>query len=497
MKKTTRLFTIIAFLTAGTLLAQENVFLDRDFWKGNPDLSVIKTKIEAGNDATVFNENGFDAVVYALLENADSEVINYLLTIDGNTVDKRTHDSRIYLHWAAYAGNTKIMETLLEKGSSLTAKGSHGNTPLTFAAVTGQMDTAVYDLFEKNGVNLAEDKNENGANALLLIAPYAKDYGIIDYFTGKGLSLNSKDDDGNGLFQYAAQGGQLTVLKKLKANGAPYKSIGNGGNAIIFASQGTHGHQNSLKTYQYLESLGIKASTLNANGRNPLHTIAYNSQDRAVFNHFIDKGIKVDHQDDDGNSPFMNAANSNTLKVVKFLLPYVKNVNAQNKEGRSALTMAVNRNSPEIVDFLLQNGADISIKDKDENTLAYYLLNTYNIDKTEVFEAKLKLLQNKGLSMTEIQHDKNTLYHLAAEENDLNLIKRLESFEIDVNAKNSEGLTALHLAAMKAKDDQMMKYLISQGANPKIKTDFEESAYDLASENELLQKQNVELNFLD
>jgi len=41
-----------------------------------------------------------------------------------------------------------------------------------------------------------------------------------------------------------------------------------------------------------------------------------------------------------------------------------------------------------------------------------------------------------------------------------------------------------------------MKYLISKGADVKIKTSFEESVYDLADENELLQKQNTQLNFL-
>jgi ankyrin repeat protein len=49
---------------------------------------------------------------------------------------------------------------------------------------------------------------------------------------------------------------------------------------------------------------------------------------------------------------------------------------------------------------------------------------------------------------------------------------------------------------MKAEDDQMMKYLISNGADIKINTAFEETVYDLASENELLQKQNTPLNFL-
>ena len=106
------------------------------------------------------------------------------------------------------------------------------------------------------------------------------------------------------------------------------------------------------------------------------------------------------------------------------------------------------------------------------------------------------MLQEKNIQLNTIQAEGNTLFHLATKDNELGVLKRLEDFDIDINAKNEKGLTALHLAAMKAEDDQMMKYLISKGADTKINTDFEETVFDLASENELLQKQNTSLNFL-
>ena len=106
------------------------------------------------------------------------------------------------------------------------------------------------------------------------------------------------------------------------------------------------------------------------------------------------------------------------------------------------------------------------------------------------------MLQAKDVKLNTVQADGNTLYHLAAQQNNLALLKNLSNFEIPVNAKNSEGLTALHLAAMKAEDDEMMKYLIANGADKNAKTGFGETAFDLASENEQLQKENVALNFL-
>jgi ankyrin repeat protein len=158
--------------------------------------------------------------------------------------------------------------------------------------------------------------------------------------------------------------------------------------------------------------------------------------------------------------------------------------------------MAINRNDADVVAFLLKNKADTGILDKKGNSLAYYLINSYSDRNTDQFDEKLKLLKAENISLTATQENNNTLYHIAVSIGNLNLIKHLADFNININAKNEEGLTALHLAAMKAEDDSIIKYLISKGADSKLKTDFEESVFDLASENELLKTNNTSLNFL-
>ncbi|SCX99044.1 Ankyrin repeat [Nonlabens sp. Hel1_33_55] len=492
--------TMLAILFIGSaMVAQENnVFMDRDFWKGNPDLETVKQKIADGNDAQALNSNAFDATIYAILANTNNDVVKYLLSLEGNPVDKKTHDSRIYLHWAAYAGTVDIVNHLLDLGASVTAQDSHGYTPLEFAVNAGQDDEALFNAFENNGVNLTEQKTEYGANLLLLAAPNLKSEKELDFFLNKGFELGSKDNVGNGIFAYASKKGSIEFLNVLVERGADYKSLNDqSGNAFLYAAQGARGYSNPLEVYEFLQGLGLEPNIVTTDGYTPLHSLAYNTTDSAIFKLFLDAGANVNQKDRDGNTPFLNAASRNELEIVQLLSKDVIDFNAKNKSGQTALMLATQRNNSQVVEFLLINDSDAFAKDDKGNTIAHYLIASYNNRNAEAFESKLQLLQDKGVKMNLTQAEGNTLLHLAAQENNLDLLKRVSAFEIDINQKNDEGLTALHIAAMKAQDDQMMKYLIAQGASTKIKTDFDETVQDLAKENELLQQQNTTLNFLN
>jgi ankyrin repeat protein len=493
----TILTAFFILLMSLNVIGQENLFHSNEFWKTQPDLTKVKELIEDGNDPVALNQNGFDATVYAIIRNANDDVIEYLLLLNGNDPNKKTHDSRNYLHWAAYAGKVDIVNILLKTGSSVTQPDSHGYTPLAFAADAGVKDLAIYKAFKNHGVDLETEKSKGGASLLLLIASSLQNEAELDNFLDLGLSLNSRDNDGNNIFHYAARKGNISFLKMLIEKGVDAKAINkNGGNAILMASRGARGYQNSLELYKFLESQGIAVNVVGDYGRNPLHAIAYRTDDIAILDYFINKGVNINLQDEGGASPFMNGATSNTVEIVSFLFDRGVDLDAQDETGKTALAMAINRNDADVVAFLLKNKADTGILDKKGNSLAYYLINSYSDRNTDQFGEKLKLLKAENISMATTQEDNNTLYHIAVSIGNLNLIKHLVDFNININAKNEEGLTALHLAAMKAEDDSIIKYLISKGADSKLKTDFEESVFDLASENELLKNNNTSLNFL-
>ena len=214
----------LVLLTVVAYAQSSNIFLDRAYWKNQPSLEDIKAKIEGGNDPTQLNSNSFDPATYAIMEGLPNETLQYLIDLEGNGKDKLTHDGRTYIFWAAYAGYLPLLNSLVEQGADTEIVDDHGYSLLNFSATTGQTDIELYDFLLTNGSDLSET-NHDGANALLLLIPHLTDFTLVDYFTEKGADLNTKDDNGNGVFNYTARSGNKEMLDKLIEKGVDYLGL--------------------------------------------------------------------------------------------------------------------------------------------------------------------------------------------------------------------------------------------------------------------------------
>ncbi len=504
MKFSTPSYTLRQIFFCGVLglislniVAQENALLQRDFWKQKPALQAVENQINLGNNPAELNSNAFDPLVYALLENADLNVLIHLQKQAGNGVNKRTHDGRTYLFWAAYKNNLPFMEYLIAMGAATNLTDDHGYRVMTFAASTGVQNPKLYAYLLANGANLKLEKNRAGANTLLLLMPHLKSPELIGYFQENGLTLSDVDTDGNNAFYYAAKGGTIDMLEWLSQKGVDNKNVNKQGeNAMFAAAEGMRRHSNTFELFDYLERKGISATITAKNGETPLTVYAKDGEDFTVFEYLLAKGVNVNQLTAEGNNALMLAAKNNTLETVRLLASKTTDINAANKKGETALSNAVRQNSAAVVSFLLQQGANVAAKDTEGNSLVYYIAESYTSSKLQVFEDKLGVLQNAGLNLTETQANGNTFFHFAAQQNELALLQKAHELGLNINAQNKEGLTPLHFAAMKATNVKVLRYLVSLDADVSIPTNFNESAYQLALENEQLQKNNVDFNFL-
>ena len=491
--------TVLVFMSSG-IFAQENIFLQRDFWSQKPSVEEVKTNLQAGNDPKEFNRSHFDGITIAILADAPTECVEYLLSLADVDINTRTHDGRSYLVWAAYAGNYPIVKYLVDHGADVNAKGTHGYGAITFAAYAGVEDQRIYDYLTANGLSIQQE-NKGGANAMLLIMQKLKNLEMIDYFQKKGLDLHSKDNEGNGAFSYAAKGGNIEVMDALIKKGVDYQSENKlGGNAILVASQGIRGTTPKLETFQYLVKKGINANVVNEKGETPLILLSRRNQNEALIKFFLQKGVNVNQTTLEGNNALMNAANGNTLEIVEFLVSKTEDINHRNEEGQTALMLAVKGNSEEVVSYLIEKEAKVNVADNDGNNLVYYWATSGKRTRdggiTFPSKEKLSLLKENGLKVDQPQPNRSTLLHIAVQNNNLVLTQKAAEWGVDVNAKNNEGNTALLLAALNSKNTEILKYLLAVGADKSITTEFEESAYDLAKENELLTNSGESLEFL-
>ena len=490
--------TVVLIAISSIAIAEnnKNIFLGRDLWKKDPSVETVKKLIQEGNSPTESSEYAFDAVCYSILENTNFETIKYLLSFKGNEVDKVTHDGRNYLLWAAYKGNLPLMKYLIKQGSDTKLVDDHGYNLMTFAAVSYQEDLKVFDLILENGGSV-HDKNREGASAFLIHASHMKDDKTFDYFIKKGADLHSVDNHGNNVFHYAALLGNTFMMEKAVKQKVDYKKRNDSNeNAMFSAAKGWRRTTNSITTFTYLSELGVEANTVAKDGNTLLHYLASSQKDPQVIHFFIKKGVDINKANEEGNTALLKAIKSNNEIVTELLLPLTKNVNHTNKENKSALTYAISNLNVGLTKKLIEKGADPKIVDAEGKNLMIHIFNVGSDEKKESIEELVSILkQNKVYAPQSFDKGKN-LVHVAVEKKSPYLLEKALELKQDINQKNKEGLTPLHLAAMKSKDDEILKWLLDHGADKTILTDFEESAYDLASENELITNKTTALEFL-
>ena len=74
---------------------QENIFFNRDFWKSKPSISKIDSCIKAGDSPSGLDRFAFDATSWAIIEDNPDETVKYLISMDGNDVNKVFNISKI------------------------------------------------------------------------------------------------------------------------------------------------------------------------------------------------------------------------------------------------------------------------------------------------------------------------------------------------------------------------------------------------------------------
>lgn len=553
-----KMLTLLLALTALTGQAQQpNPLMSADFWKSNPDLNTVKAEIAKGHSPSQPNAASFDPVTMAINNRASNEVIKFMIEQEGNGITKKTHHSRSYLHWAAASGNLELVNYLIAKGSDVHYADSHGYPITAYAASTGNKNTQVYDALFKAGVD-PKQRYADGATLLHLAIASDEELKLTDYFISKGLSLSETDEFGRTAADYAARAGKPELLEKIIKKGIQPTDqalfFAAQGSRMATASLDTYKYlveklklsptavskkdgstilhslvrRPNAEILDYFLSKGVDVNKKDHEGNTAL-MLASGGRDVKVVEILLDKSKDINALNDKGESALTKAVASGSAEVVNLLIGKGADVNVINKDGhnlayywfdsfREAPQMGGREPGPQSAGRgptapermgrpqvegerpagaqagRGQGGPERSRAQGGGERPAGAPQGGFPVNND--FDEKMTLLSQAGLNIVAPQKDGTTLFHIAVAKESLPLIRKAAQLGANINAQDKEGITPLHKAALIAKDDKILKLLVALGAKKDLKTEFDETAYDLAKENNFLAGGNVSLDFL-
>ncbi len=436
----------------------------------NPSAAVTETLINSGANVVDRDFEKNTALILAAAFNPSADVINTLLDygLKTNTTNKYGYDA---LMLAAYEnGRIPIIQTLLDNEADVNSRDLEGHTPLMAAAIRGRDDVMKY-LIQRGADYKAEDNNNINVLSYYNQRVYLEDpeykekpkptspserlFQEFQYITEKNKLYN--EDLKKSLY---APNPDAALTEALEHLAYPDAKDENGCTTLLNATR-----QNL--PLSFIEKLVDAKANINAaclDGRNALmflaslaETAADAENQTAKALYFIDNGLDVNAQDENGNTALMHAvANRAHTSFILSLIKKDADINIANKQQETALWLTIRRQlAPETLKILLDHGASPDSKDiNGETPLWYQLHNNGNDTITQV------------------------LIHGGA----------------DVNLRDENGDTPLLYAVKNDYSADIVKALLERGANPNLKDKYGYTMYDILQGNQFFNEAMEKVN---
>ncbi|TMS03427.1 Tankyrase-2 [Larimichthys crocea] len=373
------------------------------------------------------------------------DVVEHLLQTGAN-VHARDDGGLIPLHNACSFGHAEVVSLLLCQGADPNARDNWNYTPLHEAAIKGKIDVCIVLLQHGADPNI---RNTDGKSALDLADPSAKAVLTGEYKKDELLEAARFEFDvlqSSTPLHLAAGYNRVRIVQLLLQHGADVHAKDKGG-LVPLHNACSYGH------FEVTELL-LK------------HGACVNAMDLWQF------------------TPLHEAASKNRVEVCSLLLSHGADPTLLNCHSKSAVDMAPTPELKERLTYefkghsLLQAAREADMA-KVKKTLALEIISFKHPQTNETAlhcavasphpkrKQVTELLLRKGANINEKNKDFMTPLHVAAERAHNDILEVLQKHGAKVNAVDTLGQTALHRAAL-AGHIQTCKLLLSYGADPSI-----------------------------
>lgn len=445
-------------------------------------------------------------------------------------VNNKTIQNITPLHYAAFHGHFEIVKFLVENGAKTNCVAKPSiflkSLPLDalrYAAFNGRLDIVEFLVSKAGNVSseiythAAELAASNGHTKIVsyflekdikitkkLLEAAAKDFSIFQLLLNKKVNVKMLISNGFTLLHFAAQHGNIGIVKRLIELGAKVDSeIDNYvlKSPLAFAIKGNH-----IAVVKLLIKFGalirkneqsVKLLTLTLHEQNPiileillkeqvfiqsdlktclkiavksdyidmidiilkyvslsqdvkfgeeLLQISVSNGYKTITKMLLSKGVNVNNNIcTNYDLTFLQIATmTDSFEMVKCLIEHGADVNAKNLMGLDALHFAVRNCNSEIVNLLIHHGADVLAEEIEGRMPIEFAVANDDIKTAAVLIATKKININRKVTGS------FSLLHIAAQKGNLRMTKFLCEKGADMHIKNDYGSKPIHHAARDA-----------------------------------------------
>ncbi|THX14501.1 ankyrin [Aureobasidium pullulans] len=460
-------------------------------------LEIVQRLIERGMDINHRGDKDYSPLLAACV-GRHRNIVEYLLSLEGVEVNRRSRFGKAPLIAASRAGDENICRLLLDKGAVINLQANDNDTALTAASECGKL--SVVQTLLKHGAD-TEIVGRLGGNALLAAAVCREGQWaeIIKLLARAGANLDAQDAVKDTALHMAAQAGELDMVRFLVMKKAKV-SIQNiaGKTALDFACAG-----NQTKIIEYLLKNGATCEP-DTSGRTELHEAIDGGCDVDILKLFVSKGVDVNAKDNAGIKGALHlAARRGEHAIMQVLIDAEADMNIKSSSGQTLLHEAARGGSADVVRRFLAYGVDIEARNKDEQTpLAVACCESEGSDDVvRVFlyagakvvvgdkwgytplhrlagnmrrSAAMMLLENGNVDMTARTNSDLSFLDLAAQSGDYELVRSLLEHGAGIQPEAASKQTPLHLAVMAEKQDKVyaiVERLLEEGCDVNARDD--------------------------